>query len=186
MKSPDIARWLLLLLAACIGFGQLSSLGATEATGTSERLLQGQAPSERFEASGRFGLRLEQGDRKLHLQGLFEVKTDHQKALVELFDPAGQRLVLWRQPVQGEAEIETAHQGPNSASLARSWLARQGVLLDLEHLDAWRWRRWLELEPGRFRQGSLLIERSDKSLLIEQNEGTKLRLLIVPTRSTTP
>lgn len=115
--------------------------------------------SDRFEAHGRFGLKLEQADRSLHLQGLFEVRIDQQQALVELYDPAGQRLMLWRQEPSGEALIETARDGASSATLAQRWLAQQGIRIDIEQLDAWRWRRWLELDAGRFKQGSLIIER---------------------------
>ncbi|MBU6284577.1 MAG: hypothetical protein EBT99_01830 [Betaproteobacteria bacterium] len=135
---------------------------------------------DRFEASGRFGLRVEQTERSLHLQGLFEVKTDQQSAKVELFDPAGQRLLLWRQDLGGEALIETARDGPSSTALVQQWLYRQGIRIEIEQLDAWRWRRWLELEQGRFRQGSFVIERSPKKLVIEQAQGSKLRLIIVP------
>jgi hypothetical protein len=135
---------------------------------------------DRFEASGRFGLRLEQAERSLHLQGLFEVKTDQQSAQVELFDPAGQRLLLWRQDLGGEALIETARDGPSSTALVQQWLNQHSIRVEIEQLDAWRWRRWLELEQGRFRQGSFVIERNPKKLVIEQSQGSRLRLVIVP------
>jgi len=142
--------------------------------------------SDRFEAHGRFGLKLEQADRSLHLQGLFEVRIDQQQALVELYDPAGQRLMLWRQEPSGEALIETARDGASSATLAQRWLAQQGIRIDIEQLDAWRWRRWLELDAGRFKQGSLIIERSAKKLVIEQEQGSRFRLIIVPSEARRP
>jgi len=133
-----------------------------------------------FAASGRFGLRLEQSDRSLHMQGLFEVKTDHDTAQIELYDPAGQRILLWRQSQDAEPLIETAKDGPSSAALVQDWLARRGIALKIDQFDAWAWRRWLELEHGRFLQGSLLIERSHDRLVIEQESGTRMRLVIVP------
>ncbi|MBM3339571.1 MAG: hypothetical protein FJY62_06245 [Betaproteobacteria bacterium] len=164
----------LVTLIAYSVFFFLSAAGAsTESTNTRN------SPN-RFEASGRFGLRLEQAERVLHLQGLFEVKTDHQLAQVELFDPAGQRLLLWKQDAGGEALIETARDGPSSAVFVQQWLQKQGVKIDIDQLDAWRWRRWLELAEGRFSQGGFVIERSPKKLVIEQAQGSKLRLIIVP------
>jgi hypothetical protein len=122
----------------------------------------------------------------LHLQGLFEVRIDQHQALVELYDPAGQRLMLWRQEPSGEALIETARDGASSATLAQRWLAQQGIRIDIEQLDAWRWRRWLELDAGRFKQGSLIIERSAKKLVIEQEQGSRFRLIIVPSEARRP
>ena len=139
-------------------------------------------PNSAFHASGRFGLKLEQADKTIHMQGLFEVRTDDQTAQVELYDPAGQRILLWRQAQFAETVIETAKDGPSSALLVQDWLARRGIAVDMEQLDAWRWRSWLDLEEGRFRQGSLIIERSAKRLVIEQEQGTKLRLVIVPAK----
>jgi hypothetical protein len=62
----------------------------------------------------------------------------------------------------------------------QQWLNQHSIRVEIEQLDAWRWRRWLELEQGRFRQGSFVIERSPKKLVIEQSQGSRLRLVIVP------
>jgi hypothetical protein len=94
--------------------------------------------------------------------------------------------MLWRQEPSGEALIETARDGASSATLAQRWLAQQGIRIDIEQLDAWRWRRWLELDAGRFKQGSLIIERSAKKLVIEQEQGSKFRLIIVPSENRRP
>jgi hypothetical protein len=129
---------------------------------------------------GRFGLRLRTSDRVLHLQGLFELRANASAASVELFDPAGQPILHWRQSAGEAASIEAAGTGTVSAEQVERWLRQSGLSGATPALNAWQWRRWLDLPEGRYEQGEFLIERSAGRLRIVSGPDEAMRLTLVP------
>lgn len=149
---------------------------AKSALGHSPAAVDAQAPS----TVGRFGLRLRTSDRVLHLQGLFELRADAAAASVNLFDPAGQPLLFWRQNAGEAVLIDAAGSGPLNLDQAERWLRQSGLSSLTPALNAWQWRRWLDLPEGRYEQGEFLIERTSERLRIVSLEGDALRLTLVP------
>jgi len=129
---------------------------------------------------GRFGLRIRTSDRVLHLQGLFELRSDASSASIDLFDPAGQPFLHWRQQAGEAAQIDAVGSGTLSVEQADRWLRQSGLSVATSALDAWQWRRWLDLPEGRYEQGEFLIERSPGRLRVVSGQDEALRLLIVP------
>jgi len=129
---------------------------------------------------GRFGLRIRTSDRVLHLQGLFELRANASAASVDLFDPAGQPILHWRQTVGEAASIEAAGTGTVSVDQAERWLRQSGLSGATPALNAWQWRRWLDLPEGRYEQGEFLIERSAGRLRIVSGPDEAMRLTLVP------
>lgn len=153
------------------------SARAASALGTSTRL----AALQQAATVGRFGLRIRTSDRVLHLQGLFELRANASAASVDLFDPAGQPILHWRQNAGEAAWIEAAGTGMVSVDQAERWLRQSGLSGATPALNAWQWRRWLDLPEGSYEQGEFLIERSAGRLRIVSGPDEALRLTLVPT-----
>jgi hypothetical protein len=152
------------------------STKAASALGTSTR----PAALQHDATVGRFGLRLRNSDRVLHLQGLFELRANASAASVELFDPAGQPILHWRQSAGEAASIEAAGTGTVSVDQVERWLRQSGLSGATPALNAWQWRRWLDLPEGRYEQGEFLIERSAGRLRIASGPDQAMRLTLVP------
>jgi hypothetical protein len=152
------------------------STKAASALGTSTR----PAALQHDATVGRFGLRLRNSDRVLHLQGLFELRANASAASVELFDPAGQPILHWRQSAGEAASIEAAGTGTVSVDQVERWLRQSGLSGATPALNAWQWRRWLDLPEGRYEQGEFLIERSAGRLRIASRPDEAMRLTLVP------
>jgi hypothetical protein len=152
------------------------STKAASALGTSTR----PAALQHDATVGRFGLRLRNSDRVLHLQGLFELRANASAASVELFDPAGQPILHWRQSAGEAASIEAAGTGTVSVDQVERWLRQSGLSGATPALNAWQWRRWLDLPEGRYEQGEFLIERSAGRLRIASGPDEAMRLTLVP------